>query len=164
MRFVLAAFAAAFVVTGCAGQRWTDAGAHQVDGWWIGTESACLVGDLVCNPVIDAAKAGFQTDHPGAVVIGAVTAKVPGEYHPAIGRGSYVGEQVGVRTRTFAVLDLADGSRHVVAQICDIHAVGAGTDSSPTQTYECAVVSGGVNSMDMWRVGYEPTAEPSDQP
>jgi hypothetical protein len=165
MRYLIGMLAVtAFVAVACATNvpRWVGTDVHQVDGYWIGTESTCAAGDEICAAVVEDAGLSYQALHPEAVIVHSSMAEVPLEFHPAEGASFGARAFVGIETRTFSVLDLADGSRHVVPQMCHIAALGDG----PTQVFGCGAdpesPSPGMdwNDMDPWRVGREPTSPP----
>ena len=150
-------------VAGCSGGTgWIGNGVHAVDGYWIGTESPCPSGDDVCNAVIEDAKNALTSSTPNAVVARGAQAGIPLQFKLADGSIIQARIGVGILTRTFSVLYLADGSPHVVPQMCEIASQGNG----PVQVFHCDAQPADPfpgmnwNGMDPWRVGREPTEQP----
>jgi hypothetical protein len=165
VRRIVAFIAALLAVTGCAAtpsSGWVGDGVHAVDGYWIGTESPCATGDAPCNEVLQDAKQALSVSSPNAIVVRAVQAAVPNQFKLATGATIEARIGVGILVRTFSVLYLADGSPHVVPQMCEIASQGNG----PVQVFHCDAQPANPfpgmnwNGMDPWRVGREPTVQP----
>lgn len=113
----------AWIAAACAT---ASGGIHAVDGYWIGAEHECdpaaesRAWAVPCTAIVAAAQRNFQATHPGAVVLRAVLTDVPTDFTTPDGRRIQGGTAAGILTRTVVVLDLADGSRRVIGQMCHI--------------------------------------------
>jgi hypothetical protein len=136
---------AATLMTGCARSApnrdgWWDPGVHEVDGYWVTEERPCGP-DRDCTAAREAATAALRAKEPAAVVTRVMTASVP------VQRGNGPDDVRfafgGLAQPSFAILDLADGSRRTIGLQC-------GPDPSAAN-YPATTVCQAAE-FDMWRV------------
>jgi hypothetical protein len=122
--------------------RWIDDGVHAVDGYWILTERTChLASSDACVTAVRVAVSALDIDP--TTIVKTATAGLPRSWVRSDGR------VVGILPNStgpqlFAVLDLADGSRRVIAVSC------AGIPN-PEGSMGC-----GATPLETYVVGHEP--------
>ena len=156
------------IVSGCASgpAGWLDADVHVVDGYWVGAESECQLDDRVCEIIIGEAVRTLEAAIPVVVVADTSIAAVPGAYRMATGETAATEAAAGILTRTFVMLDLVDGSRHVVPLVCYRPTDGEGRPAyfpanGPGPLIVPAECSSRDDIFETWRVGSEPFGEES---
>ena len=128
---------------------WTADGAHVVDGHWVVTEVRCdPIPGASCLVAVDAAVRGTGVD--ARTVTAGWTADWPTSYRDGRG-GTILATYAGLSQPSAVILDLADGTRHVVGVVC------GGPISSEDGTVEsprtCGIEPGAGADK---RVGHEP--------
>jgi hypothetical protein len=135
------------ILAGCStptSPRWADDGIHIVDGYWILAEKPCdLASSDPCVVAVDTAEIEMAID-PKTVVRGA-TAGLPHKWVRSDGQEMTVIEGTSGTPSQFVVVDLADGSRRVIAFGC----LGV---PSPDGSTTCLAYP-----LDRYRVGNIPT-------
>lgn len=113
--FVLLALAT--VACAPTGPRWVGENIHAVDGYWVDTETPCLPGDGTdCMVAVLAASRSIPAADAQQVVA-AWIAQYPTSYVDSSGN-TILTATGGMFQPTIVILDMADGRRRVVTQLC----------------------------------------------
>lgn len=137
---------AAALMTGCAQSGpnrdgWWDPGVHEVDGYWVTEEHPCGP-EQDCSAGREAAITALHAKEPGAVVTRVMSASGPVQRGQGPDEISFAFG--GLIQPSFAILDLADGSRRAIGLQC-------GPDFAAAD-YPATIVCQPA-AFDMWRVG-----------
>jgi hypothetical protein len=138
-----------------AGWRGTDV--HLVDGTWISSETSCDDRGgtaLECRTVIDRAMKALPPDVRSGVTT-AVLADLPTVYVTADGETRTARLNLGITTRKAVVINLADGTRHVIGLQCYLPYAGNG-GGLIVPDVDCEIAP-----LDYWLDGNAPPSYPS---
>lgn len=151
---VVVLIALAFATSACSvSGHWLGDGVGAVDGFWVMQERPCE--DLGCLPARRAALAAIG-DPDGSTVSKASAADWTKDFAFEDGHSRLSSTSGAIGMTMFAViLDLADGTRHLVPLVC------AHTETVPVVLSDCEVDDNG-----HWYngVGNEPWLQPQPQP